>query len=443
MDGPLVTAICCAYNYARWLPRALDSALAQGVGPETLEVVVVDDGSTDDTADVVRPYLDSPLIRYVWKPNGGFASAVSRGFDEARGRYITFLDADDEWPLDRLTAQVDVLENSPEIGLVYSDMEVIDENSNLIHPSFHQMIQLPTLSGSLLGRLYQSNFISGGSLMVRAELMSLFNPIPSQIRCQDWWIATRTASAAEIAWVPGIVYRYRQHGQNMNLGQADRSGNARDDFEFRRLVLDRPESDTVPLTELITASIPLISSPIELRSLVSVSAEDRTRSAELEQQARAEIFNRRFEAALRTLIRAQAANPLLERRGVFEELTSLHLLRQEGLGDVETRRVRVLAFASELIADPELLVEARAALAGNDATVVCQTLSDAELAGIAALAEAAAPDVDMVAVTEDVNRLAACCDILLSRLERPGTLRLINRVDSAGALRILVAEQLL
>ena len=321
MASPLVTAICCAYNYARWLPRALDSALAQGLGPELLEVVVVDDGSTDDTPEVIRPYLASPAIRYVRKQNGGFPSAVSRGLDEARGRYVVFLDADDEWPLDRrLHAQVEALERNPQVGLVYSDMEVIDEHGRTTHPRYLESIGVDHPSGPLLARLYESNVVSGGALMVRSELRHLFNPIPAQIRCQDWWIATRVASVAEILWVPGVVYRYRRHGENMNLGQADRTANLRDDIEFRRLVLSLPETERLSLREVIESARPLIGAGAGYRSLATVSDADRTRGDELERRGLALAGAGRPEDACRTLIAAQAADPSVDRQPLFAQL---------------------------------------------------------------------------------------------------------------------------
>lgn len=318
---PLVSAICCAYNYARWLPFALDSALAQGLEPESLEVIVIDDGSTDATWETVRPYLDSPLVRYVWKRNGGFASSVSRGLDEARGQYVTFLDADDEWPLGRLGAQVEALERNPHVGLVYSDMEVVDETGTVLYPSYLDAYKIEHPSGQVLDRLYQENFVSGGALMVRADLVPLFNPIPERVRCQDWWIATRVASVAEILWVPGVVYRYRQHSANMNLGrQTDRTANRRDEIEFRRLVLARQEADRVPIWKLLDSVGALVAGTLDFRSLALVDADDRARSSRHERQAIGLAREGRLEAALRELVRAQAADPMVDREAYFYEL---------------------------------------------------------------------------------------------------------------------------
>src|SRR4051794_24462914 len=98
MGAPLVSCIIPAYNYAGWIGAAIDSVLDQSQADD-VEIVVVDDGSTDDTASVVAAYGDR--VRYVWKENGGLVSAVDRGIAEARGTYLTLFDAADTWPAGR------------------------------------------------------------------------------------------------------------------------------------------------------------------------------------------------------------------------------------------------------------------------------------------------------------------------------------------------------
>ena len=111
---PLVSVIVPAYNAARFLPHAVESIRRQDYLP--LEIVIVDDGSTDDTAEVARD-LGSD-IRYVYQPNAGPAAARNRGLEQARRELIAFLDADDEWPPDKLRIQVGRLLAEPELDVV-------------------------------------------------------------------------------------------------------------------------------------------------------------------------------------------------------------------------------------------------------------------------------------------------------------------------------------
>src|SRR5215831_9468158 len=113
---PIVSVVIPTYNNARFLPEALDSLLGQTY--RDFELIVVDDGSTDDTLEVLKPYRH--LIRYVRKENGGPASARNLGIRHASGELIAFQDADDIWLPDKLQLQVDYLREHPEVGLVFS-----------------------------------------------------------------------------------------------------------------------------------------------------------------------------------------------------------------------------------------------------------------------------------------------------------------------------------
>lgn len=213
---PAISVIVCAYNYERWLPTALDSALAQD--HPSFEVIVVDDGSTDGTPDVIAAYGDR--VRGVRRPNGGLNAATTTGMGAARGRYLTFLDADDFWPQGRLTALSRVLDAHPEVGLVYGDMDIRRRDGRQVALSFRAATGVCALSGRILGPLLATNVVSAGALMVRSSLRELFHPIPPHASHQDWWIAARVSTVAEVLAIPEVVNHYRLHDANMNLGVA-------------------------------------------------------------------------------------------------------------------------------------------------------------------------------------------------------------------------------
>src|SRR5690348_13004759 len=120
---PLVSAAITTYNRARYLPEAIESILAQTI--RDLEIVVVDDGSTDDTDAVVAPYLGR--VRYVRQANGGRAAARNAAVRLARGELIGFCDSDDRWLPDRLERQLQALESWPEVGMVHGQVELVDD----------------------------------------------------------------------------------------------------------------------------------------------------------------------------------------------------------------------------------------------------------------------------------------------------------------------------
>jgi glycosyltransferase involved in cell wall biosynthesis len=115
MSLPLITVIIGAYNAERYLAEAIDSVLAQ-THPR-LELIVVDDGSTDGSGRIAKSYGDP--VRCIRQKNGGMAAARNRAIPEARGDYLAFLDADDRFPPDKLRSQLAVFEAQPELDVVY------------------------------------------------------------------------------------------------------------------------------------------------------------------------------------------------------------------------------------------------------------------------------------------------------------------------------------
>ena len=119
----LVSVVIPTYNCAKYISQAIQSVLDQSYGDT--EIIVVDDGSTDETRDVIQPYMQG--IVYIYQENKGLPGARNRGIAEASGEYIAFLDADDRWHNNKLEYQTQVLESFPSVYLVFSDFCVFDE----------------------------------------------------------------------------------------------------------------------------------------------------------------------------------------------------------------------------------------------------------------------------------------------------------------------------
>ncbi len=135
---PLVTAIIPTYNRAEIVGKAIDSVLAQTY--PNIQVVVVDDGSTDGTRDVLRGYGDR--IEPIFQPNAGVGHARNAGIQAARGAFIAFLDSDDAWENWKIAAQIDVFQRFPELSIVYTDARSIELDGSVVFTSslrsFHQ-----------------------------------------------------------------------------------------------------------------------------------------------------------------------------------------------------------------------------------------------------------------------------------------------------------------
>lgn len=120
------------YNYARFIGEALDSVLDQAV--EGMEVLVVDDGSTDETGRVLQPYIEKGRIRYLPQVNQGVSAARNHAMAEARGKWLMFLDADDTLYPGCVEATLDFLERHPEAGFFFTNYDLFDESS-VVHES--------------------------------------------------------------------------------------------------------------------------------------------------------------------------------------------------------------------------------------------------------------------------------------------------------------------
>ncbi|HET6432965.1 glycosyltransferase family 2 protein [Dyella sp.] len=131
----LVSVIVPTFNRAYCLPRTLDSALAQTHGE--LEVLVVDDGSTDDTRQLIATrYADDPRVRYLYQENRGVAAARNLGLAQARGDFVALLDSDDIWQPWKLELQLRCLQQFPELGMVWTDMEAIDPSGKVFSAAY-------------------------------------------------------------------------------------------------------------------------------------------------------------------------------------------------------------------------------------------------------------------------------------------------------------------
>ncbi len=226
-----------AYNCERFVGEAVDSALAQDyAGP--LEVLVIDDGSTDGTAAELAARKGAPgrRLRVIRQPNAGYIAATERGVAEARGELIALLDADDAWAPDKLRRQVAALGDA---GLLYGDMTVIDADGRVLDESWLGDQRPPrTLSDWLAG-----NPATSSSIVLRAELARRWCPLPREIAFADWYFAIRAALESEVVYLPEPRTLYRFHGANMSLGSAGpkRTAQLREALALQRWFLRRSE----------------------------------------------------------------------------------------------------------------------------------------------------------------------------------------------------------
>jgi CTP:molybdopterin cytidylyltransferase MocA len=337
---PSVSVVIPAYNYARFLPTAIETALAQETGGR-VEVVVVDDGSTDETPQILAGFGDR--IVAIRQANGGLNSATSAGIAAATGDYITFLDADDAWRPGRLRILLDAFVRNPGAVLVWGDMEIVDADGGPLAPSMRAASRLDTPAPEhVLGRLLVKNCISAGSMMFPAALRDAVAPVPDGVPYQDWWIALQAACLGPCVAIPDSVNLYRHHGANMNLGVSrDKiAGLAEIELPFRRSLLTGVEPGDVLGEDLIDALdyFDRVGSGLAgykrlpLARIHGLTGEDRERAVAELQLASGQLDAGEHEAAFFSLCRAIAHDPLWDvPRTLFTELAPFVAARTTAL----------------------------------------------------------------------------------------------------------------
>ncbi len=203
MSRPLTSVIIPCYNAARFLPEAVASVRAQGWEP--LEILVVDDGSTDDSVEVARR-LEG--LRLIQKPNGGAASARNLGLREARGDWIAFLDADDLWPPDRMRALASRFEADDALDVVTGRIRYVRLDGAL------------WLNYRFEDRQNTVSHIHLGAGLYRRRAFDRIGGFDEGLRIgedQDWFLRAREAGL-RILILEDVTLHYRLHGSNLTRG---------------------------------------------------------------------------------------------------------------------------------------------------------------------------------------------------------------------------------
>lgn len=203
-----VSVIIPAYNQGHFLAEAVNSVLAQTY--PHVEVIVVDDGSTDDTAVVARSFTD-PRVRYVYKQNGGLSSARNEGLRHAQGQYISYLDSDDCFLPEKLAMLVGEMDAHSAVGFVAGQAIPVDEHGRHVGKKFDT--PLPTDTKQLL----LGNPLHVGSVLVRRDWQEKVGFFDETLRSyEDWDMWLRLAQAGcQMRYVPQPVSLYRFHTAQM------------------------------------------------------------------------------------------------------------------------------------------------------------------------------------------------------------------------------------
>jgi len=225
--NPKISVIIPTYNSAQFIAEALESVFVQTY--KDYEVIVVDDGSTDNTKEVLKPYMSK--IRYIYKENGGAASARNVGIKNARGEYIAFLDSDDLWLPEKLEKQVKYFEEHLQVDMVFADCVRFGEEVLNTRNGTRQLV-----SDDMFVNIWWYNIVPTSTVIVRKscfEKVGLFDEAREIETAEDAEMWLRIAREYKVGYLKEVVTKYRVRTSGYSRSNINRA------YSSTKLVIDK------------------------------------------------------------------------------------------------------------------------------------------------------------------------------------------------------------
>jgi|SRR5690554_2128346 len=216
----MISIIIPSYNSAQMVCDAIESVLISI--EEDYEIILINDGSTDNTAEVITTYLSDKRIKYIEQSNRGLAGARNTGIENANGEYLVFLDADDLILPNKLLVQRKFLDENPAFDIVYSKSEwfIEDDFNNT------REVRFPVYTGEVIQYLIYGNFIHVNSVMVRKDAVIKAGLFDENLReLEDWDLWLRMAlNGSQFGFSAGVLSKVRIRKGSMTSNQVRMNG---------------------------------------------------------------------------------------------------------------------------------------------------------------------------------------------------------------------------
>ncbi|MBE9068951.1 glycosyltransferase [Leptolyngbya cf. ectocarpi LEGE 11479] len=236
-NTPLITVVIPAYNCQTTIRNTLRSVFEQTYS--TLEIIVVDDGSTDDTLDILKT-LDDDRLTVLTQPNAGVSASRNRGLRHASGEFVALLDSDDLWLPDKLADQLEALQSESQAAVAYSWTDYIDQTGEFVRKGYYCNFQGKVHQQLLLGSFLES----GSNPLIRHSALEAVGGFDESLRtCEDWDLWIRLSLHYPFVVVPKVHVKYRiaTHSKSFLLDRHEAGGLA---------VIDKAFSQTLDSSQL-------------------------------------------------------------------------------------------------------------------------------------------------------------------------------------------------
>jgi len=222
LSRPFVSVLIDTYNHEKFIDQAIVSVLEQDFPPNDFEILVVDDGSTDRTGEIIQSF--APRVTHLRKKNGGQASAFNFGIPHCRGEMVAFLDGDDWWKPNKLACVSKAMESDSKIGIVGNGLVIVQpdgrEESEFLRAGNRFCANTPAGAKSFIVR---GSFLGTSRMTIRSRVLAEIGPVPETIVFEaDEYLFTLAAVLYDALILPDVVTYYRLHSSNLyQITQSD------------------------------------------------------------------------------------------------------------------------------------------------------------------------------------------------------------------------------
>ena len=208
---PMISVIITTYNRSHYILRAIHSVLNQTI--ENYEIIVIDDGSTDNTADVLVSLIQTKKIKYFYQQNNGVSAARNAGVQFSQGEYLAFLDSDDEWNPDKLKSQLDFLQTNNQFRIVYTDEIWMRNNIRVNQKTIHKKS-----GGNIFRACIQQCLIAPSSVFMEKKLFEEMRGFDeSYLVCEDYDLWLKISSLYHIGHInEPLIIKYGGHEDQLS-----------------------------------------------------------------------------------------------------------------------------------------------------------------------------------------------------------------------------------
>ena len=208
-NPPLVSVIIPCYNHEKYVEQSLNSVFNQTY--ESIELIVIDDGSSDDSVAIVKKVQEEHNFTLVTQENMGVCKTLNKAVSLSEGKYIALLASDDYWDLSKIEKQVNSLESKPDSEFCFTQAKEFDEND----PQYEKIFPKNPLTGKVLNQVFIKQHVPAGSMMFSRTLYNELDGFDENLKEEDWDFVIRSAAQTEFSAVSEPLFYYRSHETNI------------------------------------------------------------------------------------------------------------------------------------------------------------------------------------------------------------------------------------